>query len=408
MKKAIKAKSTLATLAIAPAVLAGLTLLGFQTYSLITGKSFQDLNFSIGKLWETSENLNDQSQVESTLSTRSIFKEILSKTEESPVDRIKQFKLPNIVAKEATIVTPNRVAESTDVRTRPVLELFDLTLIENVDLRTSFQSKQLLKYFERLDNEYLINPNMIPKQGKWYIGFSLSPTLNYRTFSYDPSLVNGVAVDGQYRYTFGLTEDSRNISDKSVTSYTIGLDIGRRINNRLSVYSGFYYAHYGEQVQVRGVDVDNPNYENASFMDKKPQYEIYSTNESSKNIPYTNKYSYFEIPLGASIDLVQMNKSKVTLDAGISLQKLDHVNALVYDFDTDYYYWVNRKDQIFREYGVGTMAGVTLSQFVSERLEMFVNPHFKINLNSTFKKPYPVDQNQYSSGLRIGAKHHIL
>ncbi|PCJ67928.1 MAG: hypothetical protein COA58_01965 [Bacteroidetes bacterium] len=408
IKKSIKAKSTLATIAIVPAVLAGLTLLGFQTYSLITGKSFRDLNFDIGRLWESGESLENVDLIETSESTRNIFQDILTKTEASLEERIKNLRIPTVIAKQASLVQPNKVETSADVRERSTFELYDLTLIENVDLSGAFQSKQLLKYFSRLENEYLINPDMIPRQGKWYIGFSFSPTLNYRTFSYDPSLVNGVAIDGDYRYTFGLTEASRNLSDKSITSYTIGIDFGRRISKRLSLFSGFHYAHYGEQVQVRAANRDNPNYESATFINRKPEYEIYSTEDNSLNIPYTNKYSYFEIPLGVSFDFIQLNKSKVTIDAGISLQKLDHVNALVYDFDTDYYYWMNRKDQIFREYGIGSSAGITLSQFVGERLEIFVNPHFKMNLNSTFKKPYPVNQNQYSSGLRLGMKHHIL
>ena len=129
--------------------------------------------------------------------------------------------------------------------------------------------------------------------------------------------------------------------------------------------------------------------------------------DASKIFPYKTKYSYLEVPLGVSLDFLKLNKLKITADVAVTFQKLDHVNALVYDFETDYYYWMNSKEELFRKFGIGTMGGVTLSQFVGERLEMFVNPHFKINLNSTFKKPYPVEQNQYTTGIRLGLKHQI-
>ena len=64
--------------------------------------------------------------------------------------------------------------------------------------------------------------------------------------------------------------------------------------------------------------------------------------------------------------------------------------------------------EIFNTYGVGTITGVTLSQYFGERLELFVNPTFKYNITSTFKRPYAVDQNQYSTGLRLGFKQQIF
>jgi hypothetical protein len=80
----------------------------------------------------------------------------------------------------------------------------------------------------------------------------------------------------------------------------------------------------------------------------------------------------------------------------------------VYDFETDYYYWADKQESIFRRNGLATSAGITLSQYVTERFEVFINPQFKFNLTSTFERPYPVIQNQYTSGLRIGFKQQVF
>jgi hypothetical protein len=406
IKKALMGKASMATLVIAPLVVAGLGLLGFQTYSLITGKSFKDIDFDIGRLWETKEEIVVNEPIQESdivFDYRPTFIEEIK--DPSFLTSIKRNVFPEVSAKEVYIIEPNQTNEG--VRT-PLADFKSLEHISNIDISFTINNPVLAKYYNRLEQEYLINPNITPHQGKWYAGFSFSPTINYRTFGYDPTNVNGVKVVGNYRYVYGLTEDSRNTTDKAITSYSIGFDFGRRIGSRWYVNSGLHYAQYGEQIQICAVDHQNPNYSGAEFLDQQPLYESFKTEDTEQNIPYTNRYSYVEVPIGVNYDALIFDKSKISINAGIHLQKLDHVNALVYDFNTDYYYWITSKEEVFRMYGVGMSAGFTVSQFVGERLEMFINPHFKTNLNSTFKQPYPVSQNQYSTGLRIGFKQQIF
>jgi len=181
------------------------------------------------------------------------------------------------------------------------------------------------------------------------------------------------------------------------------------ISDKLSVFSGIHYAHYGEQVMVCHADSKNPNFQQASFHGESPSYEVFDEENRTRNLPFKNKYSYIEIPLGLSYQAFEFNKSKISIDAALSLQTLSGVNALIYDFDTDYYYyWMNEKNDVFRRFGIGSQIGLTVSQYVADKTELFINPQFKFNLNSTFKEPYPVSQNQYTTGLRIGFKQHIL
>lgn len=382
-------------------------LLLFQTYSLITGKSFSDFDFNIGKLWQTEEAMPSRTTSNSVLSLKE--KVLMSNLDDQPssvIERLKKLLVVELPSKKASM--PQESTVEVQVQSAYVSELFDLTFKNNININSLPQNKQLQKYYTKLESDYLINPNMTPKQGKWYLGISFTPTLNYRTFSYDAAQVNGVAVEGGYRYTYGLTESSRNQTDKPITSYAIGIDVGRIISEKISFFSGLHYANYGEQIIVKAVDTENPNYERAQFMGKVPLYERLDADNKENNIPYTNNYSFFEIPLGVNFTVKSYNKSKMTADLGVNLQKMDHVNALVYDFESDYYYWLNSKEEIFSKFGVGTQVGVTLSQYVGERLELFINPQFKYTLNSTLKKPSPISQNQYSTGLRIGFKQQLF
>jgi hypothetical protein len=396
----------LASVLLVPAIVGGLALLGFQTYILITGKSFRDFDFNIGKLWSSPD--EETIGLQGTKKGQVIRSLPFFLEEEDALQGLVSpgISSPALTRKVQTLLPT--IKDDKPMLTRRVEELIDLDKIISVQINSEIESPQMKRYYSRLESEYLINPNLVPLQGKWFVGVNFAPSLGYRTFSYDPSLVSGVVTEGQYRYSYGLTESGRNLSDRPITSYAIGLDFGRRLTDRISIFSGFNYAHYGEQLQVSHANFNNPNYEDASFMGKKPLYERPSSEDKTKNIPFSNKYSYFEIPLGISVDVAKLPKARVTVDAAIYYQRLDHVNALVYDFETDYYYWAEKQEIIFRRNGLATSAGITLSQYVTERFEVFVNPMFKFNLTSTFEKPYPVTQNQYTSGLRIGFKQQVF
>ncbi len=407
IKKLADHKSKLLYWAIVPAVLLGLALLFFQTYSLVTGKTFRDFDFNIGKLWQT----EDVARVINKENALKIPKEnpaspFLPDQSLTLLANLKKLIIPALSAKHTTLQPSATVAVKSN--TTYLNELFNLSLKENISIASAVQSKQLQKYYAKIGSDYLINPDMLPKKGKWYVGVSFTPTLNYRTFSYDASQVAGIAQVDAYIYTYGLTESARNQTDKPITSYTVGLDIGRIVNDRISVFSGIHYANYGEQIMVRAADTKNPNYESAHFMGRCALYERFDPQDRSDNIPYTNTYSFIEIPVGVNIAVKSFDKSRVSMDVGFNVQKMDHVNALVYDFETDYYYWLNRKEEIFAKFGVGSEVGVTVSQYVGERLELFINPQFKYTLNSTLKKPSPITQNQYATGLRIGFKQQLF
>ena len=383
IRKKITSRSTIVTWLLAPAILGGMALLGFQTYGLMTGKSFSEFNFEIGKLWSTEEitpvaiETNGPSNLAS-----SILRELVAEPQD--IRALEDVDIPQVIRK--TLVLTNENAINEIVKSEKIKELFSSEAIIVNSISANFGNKQIQKYVERMQNDYLINPALVPRHGSWYIGFSFAPSVCYRSFSYNASNVPGVVREGNTAYTFGLTENERNTTDKTITSYAVGFDFGKRISAKLSLFSGLHYAQYGEQLHVRSVDKNNPNYQMSSFMGNQPQFERL-VEGSTESLPYTNKYSFLEIPLGVSYTIKEYSKAKIAINTAVVIQKLDHVNALVYDFNTDYYYWMNSKETIFRKYGLGGSIGVSFSQYVGERLEVYAAPQFKYNLHSTYNEP---------------------
>ncbi|MBR9859514.1 PorT family protein [bacterium] len=388
-----------------PAIIVGLGLLGYQTYSLFTGKSFKEINFEIGKLWKT-ENVNVDAPIEEEDLIIEVISEVQNLAKVTPPQpiKVKEPKPATLPAKQVHIVKPQMVAnKSLGAEFHPI----ELEGIHQIEIPIQTNNALMQKYVEQVNNDFLIDPDLQGEKGKWYFGVSFAPSLNYRTFSYS-SDISGVVVTPNTRYIYGMTESYRDQTDRAVSAYYSGVDVGFNIGNRLDIATGLYYSIYGETISVSRVSDHDLNAQSASYYSQTPLYNSPEDTETPSTIAYNNTFSYVEIPITATFLVMEKNKADISIQAGVYGQMLDHANALVYDFETDYYYWMNRTDyEIYRKYGFGVTGGVQLSQFIGNRLEVFVNPQFKFNVTSTFQNPYPVQQKQYATGLRLGFRQHF-
>lgn len=397
--------STRMSLLLIPAITIGLSLLGFQTYIWVTGDTFKGFSLDIGRLW-SSENIPEDKPDE-----QEIFSSYVDESDDSDASLTSELDrviLPGLKSKKTETI--KQVFEQEIMTSSSANKKITSTLnrINHIDIYSLINNELHVKYIHRLKSESLISPNMVPKHGKLYWGFNFSPAFSYRTFNIDMNKVNGVAEDQNRIYTTGLTEEKRNTLDKAITSYSFGVDFGKQLNQKFSVYSGFHIAGYGEQIQVTTVNRGNPNFCHAKFHDREPAYSATESSINTGNIPFTNQYKYIEIPLGFQYTISKFDKAKIAIDLGAYYQKVYQVNALLYDFDTDYYYWFNDNDAIIKDRGLGASAGVSLIQNLTERIELTFNPYMKFNLNSTFSDSYSVQQNQYSTGVRVGVRQQIF
>jgi len=397
--------STRMSLLLVPAITIGLSLLGFQTYIWVTGETFKGFSLDIGRLWSSDDTPVDKLDEQKTPSS---YVDEVEDTEFSLSSELDGIILPNLKSKNTETI--KQVFEQEIVTSSSAIEKIASTLdrIDHIDINPLINNDLHAKYIDRLKSESLISPNMVPKQGKLYWGVNFSPAFSYRIFNIDVNKVNGIAEDQNRVYTTGLTEEKRNTLDKAITAYSFGLDFGKQIGEKFSVYSGFHIAGYGEQILVSTINQENPNFCYAEFHNRKPAYAATESTLNSKNIPFTNQYKYIEIPLGVQYTVSKFDKAKIAIDLGAYCQKVYQVNALLYDFDTDYYYWFNDNDAIIKDKGMGISVGASLIQNLTELIELTFNPYMKFNLNSTFSDSYSVHQNQYSTGVRVGIRQQIF
>lgn len=397
--------STRMSLLLVPAITIGLSLLGYQTYVWVAGETFNGFSFDIGRLWSTDVKSEEKfDQIENDIFNTKI------KDEELPITSLEldEVILPSLQPKKTETI--NQVFEQDLITNTATNKKITSTLdrINYIDVNPLINNDLHAKYIHRLKSESLIFPDMVPKQGKLYWGINFSPAFSYRVFDIDVNKVNGVVEDQNRIYTTGLTEEKRNTFDKAITSYSFGVDFGKQISKKFNIYSGVHIAGYGEQILVSAANEHDPNYCYAEFHNRKPAYEAAESASNPNNVPYTNQYKYIEIPLGVQYTISKFDKAKIAIDLGAYYQKVYQVNALLYDFETDYYYWFNERDIIIKDKGIGISTGVSLIQNLTERIELTFNPHLKFNLNSTFSDSYSVQQNQYSTGVRVGVRQQIF
>lgn len=397
--------STRMSLLLVPAITIGLSLLGYQTYVWVAGETFNGFSFDIGRLWSTDVKSEEKfDQIENDIFNTKI------KDEELPITSLEldEVILPSLQPKKTETI--NQVFEQDLITNTATNKKITSTLdrINYIDVNPLINNDLHAKYIHRLKSESLIFPDMVPKQGKLYWGINFSPAFSYRVFDIDVNKVNGVAEDQNRIYTTGLTEEKRNTFDKAITSYSFGVDFGKQISEKFNIYSGVHIAGYGEQILVSAANEHDPNYCYAEFHNRKPAYEAAESASNPNNVPYTNQYKYIEIPLGVQYTISKFDKAKIAIDLGVYYQKVYQVNALLYDFETDYYYWFNERDIIIKDKGIGISTGVSLIQNLTERIELTFNPYLKFNLNSTFSDSYSVQQNQYSTGVRVGVRQQIF
>jgi hypothetical protein len=170
----------------------------------------------------------------------------------------------------------------------------------------------------------------------------------------------------------------------------------------------------GEQLYI----VAHSNKESQSIANRQPgkefadfgtTYESPETVEESRDkIPFNNYYGYLEIPLLANYRIWKKDNFNFDLQGGFSYTYLNHVDAMVYDFETDVYYWISKRSfDYLNRHNANAYLGFSISQYISPNVEIFANPQFRMTLRSTFSENYLVKQHQYSAGMRLGMKVNL-
>lgn len=403
-EKKIRRKIRWGAYVVSPLLTLGILTLLLQLFFSPFSSDFMNLNFDLGKLWpwatagEKTETVMmpgpGQDEQEPILN-RPLTRNSLELLRE--LNRIKRDIRPREVS--------NVNRSETRASYRSVQ--FDQISIKPMEIERIENIHRTFGRINLTEKEYLVSPELKVNRNRFAIGVAFAPAYSYRTLSYRQETPQGVHPEGQSKVY-------RNNNDQPILNFYAGVDLFFNVNPRLSIQSGLYYSSIGEQLYI----VPHSHLESQSIAYREPDeafakfnttYESPETVEQSRDrIPFNNYYGYLEIPLLANYRVWKKGNVNLDVQGGFSYTYLNHVDAMVYDFESDVYYWISKRSfELLNRHNANAYLGVAVSQYITPNVEIFANPQFRMGLRPTFNDNYPVKQHQYSGGVRLGMKVNL-
>lgn len=398
------------------AVLAGIGILiiGLQLVSRTTGFDFFNINYSLANLFsdETSRSKNSVAK-QSEFTNPFVQENLLNTTPSSELQEIAASYLQNNIT--VSPITPTSNLSNSESNENGVPKFSLINIRPHVKSLQIF-SPTLESVNSKKNNQYGVLQNVKEvKYSKWSVGLGIAPGVSFTHLKYTNVSEIITRKVGNTHYGFYQTQSERNEMNKALMKYSVGLDVTYRLNKNISLQSGLVYFNSGESVLVKEIteETDPQNASGSSgkknFFEGQPDFDAPSTDETESNVRFANNLSYFEIPMVLNVHVKSINElTDLEFQAGISITRLDFVTAVVYNFENDGYYLFSGSDQdIYQKYGSNAIAGVILNKYITNRIQVYVNPQFKIGLTNIFDPEYNIKQHYYNAGVRLGMKINL-
>ncbi len=407
--KKIGKRVKIGALVLSPFILIGVASIIFQLSSIKNGE-YTLFDFNLGKLWSWAISSNKDDSPEMSLPVQSASP-LLPIIESQIAERNSTIR-EIFLAKPREVKSVQTAAANADIGKIEILPALHVQNIKPVEWYTPLRTS---RFFEPMEKEFLISPDIKVKRSKMAVGASFAPSLTYRSLAYG-NLGDVARIDNQTAYTYGQSQEYRKRHDKAIMNFYSGLDVYMNLTDRWTFQTGFYYASYGEKLQVIKLDDDGSslpvsNSENSPFKGEQALFDSPEMVEydDDQMLPFSNYYGMIEVPLTISYKALDVsNQLTLEVQAGVSYAFMDHADMLLYDYETNKYYWINTSAfELLNQHLFSTMAGISISQYISKEIEVFANPQFKYSLTPTFTQAYEIKQHQWATGLRLGMKVHL-
>ena len=183
-------------------------------------------------------------------------------------------------------------------------------------------------------------------------------------------------------------------SEKQSFAYFAGLQLQKPLNKTTSVFTGFRYAYSGIKI-TRGNPVNLPLTVYVSNFYAASISNYYSAAPSGRS-NYTSHYHFLEIPLGIEKQLGQ--KSRFSVNAGLSVTRLLGTNALQFDPQSGVYY---KDDSHFNKTQWNILAGIQYNLVSKEKYSLRIGPQVQYGLTSLLNKKSPYSEHLFFGGIQL-------
>jgi hypothetical protein len=242
---------------------------------------------------------------------------------------------------------------------------------------------------------------VISKNAKWQ--FYITPSISYRR-------LEGKASSTIYQYSsFPYSTNSlfaRDVNDAVRQSPDIGFEFGASmrypISNKLTLKTGlqFNYNHY--QIEAySGVPVmATYGMNNYGFGGGTPinSVSIYSNTEGYRKASLKNEHTMLSIPIG--IDYVVAGNKNLNFSIGSTIQPSYLIGNNAYLISTNLKNYA-KQPNLNRRWNINTAVEANIN-FQSGSYRWSIGPQYRYQLMSSFKDKYPIKENLFDLGIKLG------
>lgn len=392
----------------------GILIIGLQLFYRGTGFDLFDINYSISRLFSDSPAAETKkSSVNNPVFERNVTAPSTSLQAPNSTEDVAEF------LKNHILLTPIKSVQNSiavNNHEQAVDKYISVPLLSLVNPSELYNPEMAVVYAQNLKQGGILPKVKDVKISKWSVGISLTPGISFTHLKYTRLDEINTRSSGNTQYGFYQSQTERNKLNKALMKYSIGLDLNYRVNDFLSFQTGLVYMNAGESVQVKEIIAESSGKTQTAnlptdtrYFSGIPDFESPKESGNNDNVRFANNVSYLEIPMVVNYKVKTLNPlTSIEVQAGVSVTKLNSVNAVVYNFENDGYYVINGSEpNIYRTYGSNAIAGINLNKYITNTIQIFANPQIKAGLTNIFDQGYNIKQHYYSAGVRLGMKINL-
>ncbi len=261
-----------------------------------------------------------------------------------------------------------------------------------------------------LSIESVVNAYQRPKpRQRVKLDVYISPMVTYRKLTENKAFLQSAASLGSVPSYAAYSDVKNYVTHKPDLGLELGVTARYALTKRLSVKAGaqFNVSRYGirafaatrERAVVVLDDVYGPSYQAETV------YWTYKTSRPNGTRPagnwLQNLYYSVSIPLGAEFMVTDRRKTNIGIAA--TLQPTYVIRDRAYLISTDYKNYVGAPSNMLRRINMNTGFEAFIA-YKTRRSVIHIGPEVRYQVHSTFKDKYPVKENLFGFGLKVGVQ----
>jgi len=230
-----------------------------------------------------------------------------------------------------------------------------------------------------------------PNKDRISWSYFVSPTVNYRTISSNPSAYTDVNYD--------LNKDN---PQAVALGFEVGSNINYQFSEKLKLTTGVQLNYSAYDIAASMVHPQEANI----ILNEDGAPRVVSTTAtygpvvSGDNKVTLHNYSFqASIPIGMQYRILGNNK--VSLSAGASVQPFYVISSNSYVLASDKNLYVNSPSSLMRDFNMNTEFGTYIS-FRASKFNWQIGPRFSYQLLSTYTTSSPYSEHLLNYGLKFG------